>query len=327
MTKKPSLLGYALLAYFAFVVCLITLLPFRFHWSGTVEIFLKWEWLDVILNVILFFPLGFLFRLTQQKEAGQERIRVLIYGFLGSGFLEIVQIFEIDRFSSPWDIMANSLGAWLGALFFDKVKNRLNRHMVSRFALELPLMNLFYLLGPLLWINGLSTGKDTTHLYLAPFIGLFGACILASVWANTLKQGRVVSANLVAVVTGMWFLGSSLPGLIKNPIFIFSCGTGITLFVRVLVTVLRNFDEKERRFEFATLKWIWPIYLIYVFLLAFWPWIRPDLFWKVSVGFFVARHASGDEILRVVEYLLVFTLLGYMVAEARGRKKRPSVSQ
>jgi VanZ family protein len=234
--------------------------------------------------------------------------------------IESVQVFQIERTCSLSDVMANGLGAWVGALLFDRVKNRLNKQMVGRLALELPLMSLFYLLGPMLWINGLATGKHTSHLFLAPIIGLFGACILASVWTNALKPLSVISANKLAMVTGLWYLGASLPGLIKNPWFIFSSGIGLALFVRVLVLILQKIGRKDRRFELATLKWIWPIYVTYLCLLVFWPWRWPDHHWEGCIGFVDVR-ATSILIMRVVENVLAFTFLGYMVAEARGRKR------
>ncbi|MDR4505684.1 MAG: VanZ family protein [Candidatus Scalindua sp.] len=320
MKNRESLFGWALLAYFLFVACLITLFPFRFHWPVRVEVLVWAEWLDVVLNIIFFLPLGFLFRLTQQKEIGKERVRVLIYGLLASLFIESVQVFQIERYSSPSDIMANGLGAWVGAFLFDRVKNHLNKQMAGRLALELPLMSLFYLLGPMLWLNGLATGKETSHLFLAPIIGLYGACILASVWFYALKPQGVISADQLAVITGVWFLGASLPGVIKNPLFIFSSGIGLAVFVRILIFALQKIEHKERRFEITTLRRIWPIYAVYLSLLTFWPWRWPDRLWKGAIGF-AGVHGSTILILRLLEYVLVFTFLGYMVAEVRGRKK------
>ncbi|GJQ60446.1 MAG: VanZ family protein [Candidatus Scalindua sp. AMX11] len=320
MKKRESLFGYALLAYFLFVVCLITLLPFRFHWPVKVDVLLQAKWLDVVLNIILFLPLGFLFRLTQQTVIGKGRVRVLIYGLLASLFIESVQVFQIERTPSLSDVMANGLGAWVGALLFDRVKNRLNKQMVGTLALELPLMGLFYLLGPMLWINGLATGKQTSHLFLAPIIGLFGACILASVWTYAFKSDSAISANKLAIITGFWFLGASLPGIIKKPLLLFSSGIALALFVRILVFILQRTVRKERRFEIATLKQIWPIYATYLCLLASWPWRWPDRLWEGGLGF-VDVHSTVILILRVVEYVLAFTFLGYIVAEGRGRKE------
>ncbi len=319
MKKRESLFGYALLAYFLFVVCLITLLPFRFHWPMKFDVSLETRWADIVLNIILFLPLGFLFRLIQQVEFGKERVRVLIYGLLASAFIESVQLFQIERTCSLSDVMANGLGAWIGVLLFDQIKSRLKKKMVGRLALELPLMNLLYLMGPMLWINGLAAGNQTSHLFLAPVIGLYGGCILASVWYYTLKPQKVISANQLAIVTGFWFLGVSLPGLIKNPLLMFLCGIVITLFVRIPLFLLGKNGRKERRFEIITLKRFWPIYACYLCLLAFWPWSWSDHLWQGCIGFVDVR-ITNILILRVVEKILAFTFLGYMVAEARGRK-------
>ena len=61
------------------------------------------------------------------------------------------------------DVVTNGFGAWLGALLFKLLE--------KIFALELPLMNLVYLLIPLLWLNGLSLGGEIRRMEL---IGLPG---------------------------------------------------------------------------------------------------------------------------------------------------------
>ena len=206
MKKKKFLLRYALLTYITFFVCFITLLPFRFQWPGRIVIVFWWSWFDFLANVILFTPLGFLFRLSQGKEVGKKRIFAFVFGFLASLSIEMAQLFQIGRYSSPWDILANSLGALVGILFYDYIKRRLNQNVVGRLALEMPLMILFYLLAPLLWLNGLAAGEDSSHLYLSLILGFFGGSILFSVWAYHLKITRKISSNILAATAGTWYL-------------------------------------------------------------------------------------------------------------------------
>lgn len=324
MKKKHFLLGYSLFIYITFFVCVITLLPFRFQWPERIEIVFWWSWFDFFTNVILFTPLGFLFRLSQRKEAGKKRIFALVFGFLASLSIEIAQLFQIGRYSSPWDILANSLGALVGIQFYDYIKSRLNQNIVGRLALEMPLMILFYLLAPLLWLNGLAAGDDSSHLYLSLILGFFGGSILFSVWIYHLKITRKISSNFLAGTAGTWYLCASFPGFLKNSFFILSCAIGITFFVRILVALLKFTPKNERRFELPVLKWIWPIYATYLLLLALWPWTMQTLSWRGGLGFLEIENTPGIvPTLRILEYLSAFTLLGYLIAESRGRKDEP----
>jgi glycopeptide antibiotics resistance protein len=66
--RKPSALGYALLTYMTLVIVAITLIPFEFKVPSHIHINLAGSAPDVLANVVLFLPLGFLFQLTRRRR-------------------------------------------------------------------------------------------------------------------------------------------------------------------------------------------------------------------------------------------------------------------
>jgi VanZ family protein len=114
-------LGRAVLAYVAAVVLVITLEPFAFRRPVAVE--LTWwaadgpwrGWFDVLANVALFLPLGFLAALTRSAgdrgARGAARARVAFAGgALLSAAVECVQVLEPGRYPSPTDVLTNAPG-------------------------------------------------------------------------------------------------------------------------------------------------------------------------------------------------------------------------
>ena len=152
-------LGGALLAYMLGVTLIITLLPFQFDWPSRWRVMFTGGAIDVVANVLLFLPLGFLFRLARRAEFRHSTLTVLWVGALLSMAIESAQLFERTRYTSVLDVTTNALGAWLGALAFDRLapRARVDGALVGRLALELPLMGLIYLMIPLLWLNALAS--------------------------------------------------------------------------------------------------------------------------------------------------------------------------
>jgi len=78
----------------------------------------------------------------------------------------------------------------------------------------------------------------------------------------------------------------------------------------------------EKRFELPTLKVILPLYLICPILVAVWPTTLPFHDWQLTTNF--QELSSNGRIVftfRFIEFIVAFTLFGYMIAEMRGRKK------
>ncbi|HID40293.1 MAG TPA: VanZ family protein, partial [Calditrichaeota bacterium] len=124
-----------LLATFMFFVVYNTLIPFKIYLSPgkLLREFNQIDWTpyfhngrfnsltDIVGNIILFLPFGFLFYLHQyysQKTA--PLLRVMIFGFLFSLSIETAQVFFKYRITSVTDLCNNTLGA-LGGAFAAKI--------------------------------------------------------------------------------------------------------------------------------------------------------------------------------------------------------------
>jgi len=152
--QKQSTFGYALLLYIVIVVVLITLIPFEFRIPDKIQFFWGTDAEDFFTNIIFFLPVGFIFRLNQGKNQDRFGIHTLILGTLLSVVVEFVQLFVHGRYTSLMDVITNGSGAWIGGLIFVFLKKTLTEECAGRLpALELPLMNVVYLLVPWIWLR------------------------------------------------------------------------------------------------------------------------------------------------------------------------------
>ncbi|HKU39575.1 MAG TPA: VanZ family protein, partial [Polyangiales bacterium] len=133
-----------LLAYVVGMAALATLWPFEFrpfagHWiaESTVE--------DVLLNLGLLAPAGFLWRIAQPGRRLVASLDALALGALLSALLESVQLFLPARCASPTDVFMNAVGAWAGACLHDALRRRYADAWLVRVCLTLPLTKLLYL--------------------------------------------------------------------------------------------------------------------------------------------------------------------------------------
>jgi hypothetical protein len=78
----------------------------------------------------------------------------------------------------------------------------------------------------------------------------------------------------------------------------------------------------ERRFEQATLKRVLPVFGLYLLLLAIWPPLISFRQWQAMVGFTRQITETSLQVLPPrIESLAAFTVLGYLIAEWRGRSE------
>jgi glycopeptide antibiotics resistance protein len=77
---------------------------------------------DVIANILFFMPLGILLSLRKilkyyRNFSLKDWFQIFSIGFSVSLMVEFLQLFTFDRHSSLIDLLANTLGNWLGAVF------------------------------------------------------------------------------------------------------------------------------------------------------------------------------------------------------------------
>jgi uncharacterized membrane protein len=109
--------------------------------------------------------------------------------------------------------------------------------------------------------------------------------------------------------------------LTNFPLKILFFGIVIIFVVQILARLTGNGAAREKRFEIPTIKKLLPIYTIYLLLLAFWPTTITAGEWQHRVIFEELVYEERIVLIfRFVEFIAAFTLLGYIIAEMRGRK-------
>ena len=305
-------LAAAVLGYIVLLIFLLTWNPFYLALPDEVNFSFRIGPRDAIRNIILFLPVGFLYRLMKGRISA-----AVLLGFAISGVAEVVQLFMPARTPSFVDLATNTLGAWMGAALHDLIASRIamSPRMVGRLALEVPLMGLLYLFVPLLWVNRLTTG-DAGRWLLTSLIGLCGAILLSDVYQQWWGPPSVRSLGRVAIAASTWFFIGLGPSLVARPWPGFASLVGIAILTAVLASIPRQ--AADHRFERATLTRLSPIFMVYLFLSALWPISQPLSSWHVIFG--LIDHFDEATInFRLLEHLAAFTVLGYLAAEWRGR--------
>lgn len=320
-------LGAAVLGFVAAVVLIVTLEPFAFRWPTHVRVSL-WEpdspWFgtfDVVANVGLFLPLGFLFALTRAAVTARAGQRTLAHalggGALLSAAIEIAQCFEPQRYPSPTDVCANALGALFGAWLHRRLARRLgvDTPIVDRLALQLPVMGLVYLTLPLVTLAALTTASGGARTALPRALGLaalalVGGTLLGCVQRRHLAHTGATTPAMMAAAAALWFGTGALPVLATAP-GVFATGLGLAALAAWLLG--RHpvaSDETERRFEHEAIARATPFLALYLVLLPL---------GNVAAG--AAPTLERAAILRHLEDGCAFIVLGYLLAETWGRRE------
>ena len=312
-SDAPGLPG-ALLAYVAAAVLVITLAPFEFRWPDVVRIRAdEWGVLDLVANVVLFAPLGFLLQQTRRAAHPERRapiLDVLLLGAAASAAIEALQILVPERYPSPWDVLTNAGGAALGAAAYDAVRRRLDpAGVVGRLGLDLPLVGLVYLLVPLGWLGALGAGGSGAAPWLLLALGLFGASVLGALQQRHFGPAGVFSPAGVGLAAAAGFVVCAMPLLTGRPLAVAWAAAAVGLFAwhRASAPAVA-WPLVDRRFERTTLVRAAPFLLAYLLLV---PLAAPE----------PAAELRRPFILHLLGSAAAFTLLGYATAEAWGRRE------
>lgn len=304
-----------LLGYIILVIFLLTWNPFSFALPEHVELSFHIGRRDALANILLFLPVGFLYRLGQ----GHPRNAILL-GAAISAVIETGQFFIPGRSPSAVDIAMNTLGSAVGAGLYDLLTARIamTPRMVGRLGLEVPLMGLLYLLVPLLWVNRLVPGDVLTRWLLTGLIGVCGAVVLSDVFQQWWGPVGLRSLWQAGLAAGIWFLVGIGPSLPSHPLVGWTSLGGIGILAAALTGIPRT--TSNRRFERATLGRLLPVFVLYLLLQALWPFFRPVEMWHGSFGLMGPLVQEKIRVnIRLIEHLAAFTILGYIAAEWRGR--------
>lgn len=319
--RPEARLSRALLGYYVAMVLVVTLIPFRFALPYAYpDIFLLGRPTEILGNVLLFLPLGFLVRLVRPRSDPGQALRVLGLGMVLSACIEATQLFEPLRYPAVLDIVTNSLGAWLGAVAYGIAARRirLNARLVGRLSLELPLMGLVYLLLPLLWLLSLSAGDDPAQIILLVLPGLFGGSLLASMQRYHFGPSGLLSDWGMALLAGAWMLVGTFPLLPRHPLDAILLAA-IVGAGAVGIIAAPSAGENERRFEMRAIRRAAPFYALFLLGSALLPLAGRRVAWHAMLGVPGPYVLTVPDMLRMLQALGEFTLLGYLLAEMRGR--------
>lgn len=304
-------LGRLLLGYLLVAVAAIVLAPFEVHWPPRLD----WTLVgpggfgaaDMVLNVVLFVPLGFL---AERQGRGHGRLgQIALAAMLLSLAIECVQLVIPGRWSSFSDVVANTVGGVLGGVASRRLRDVVGdgSHLAGRLFLDLPLVGFLWLMVPLLWLDALAAGEKVAMIAAAAAAGV----ALAAATASS-RGGRPAGrGRLVMVATGWGTIAMA-------PLALVSWRVAAASFLMMILAMLvaeRRFDRvarRERRIEPGA------VVVILVLLL---PLLVATTMPGLVPGLGEARLARQG-ILRWLAGAAAFTVLGFLMAEWRGRSPR-----
>ncbi len=327
LPQTGARLSQALFLYVLVITLIVTLAPFRFEAADTSRVMLSFvEWFELFANVLLFLPLGFLLPLTG-RPALISPWQVLVAGLALSAAIELVQLFEPARYTSPVDVAANGLGAALGASCqrWISARLRVNARLVGRLSLEQPLMGLLYLLLPLLWVGSLAVGDQPLRLLGIGALGLLGARLLAALQRYHFGPAGVLGVRGVGLLAGGCMLLGAFPVAPAHPWVVAGLAVGVA-GAAMHEASGRPGLRAERRFEPIALRRLAPCLVAYLAALAFVPLLYGSAEWHSGFGIPALRTPSRLEMVRLLESSAALTFLGYLLAEARGRRELPAAA-
>ena len=274
-----------------------------------------WDWglIDGIQNIILFVPIGFLlFPVLPEKR---KYFLATLFGFLFSMFIEINQVFLPTRSPGFNDILTNASGALLGCSGHKIVKDFVRKRSETLLHLGIPVMNLVFLLIPLLWLSSFAAGYDVNRLWLLFLIGIIGTVLISEIYLNRISENMLFYLLLFTILYGSWYLVGVLPSFIRYPkrIAVF------TVFLMFLTFLRMRFGSKipnDKRFEINTIKKMMPLFALYLLLLSQWPVQMFEKDFHLSfLPNFKLDHNYILDIYRFVEYSAAFSMVGYIISQ------------
>lgn len=326
-SRTGRMLGSAVLLYLAVTTLLITWAPFNFAARPQHGLTSIWTWSDLLLNVVMFVPLGLFCQSVVWRELRTPWWMVGVFGAVFSAVIEAGQLFLPDRFTSLFDVFTNGIGAGIGARTYTALRARLplGAGTVSVLALDLPLMGLVMLLIPLLWSSGFGSA-GSSRLWLILPVAAFGGGVLGAVHGAYLDHSGRVRRSLMLLATALWFLVAALPGASGSWEVLLA---GATLAVGM--AWLRSYSaararqrDGAQRVELPTLRLVLPLFAAYLVLSALWPLDAVDGQWRAAFTLSPARADLSQALLmRAIEYLAALTVVGYVTAELYGRSDAP----
>lgn len=309
-TPTGRRLGLLLLGYLGVVVAVIVFAPFNLGPPSSGRVLLvpgAGDRIgDMVLNLALFVPVGFLLDRITGGRAGPWRIVAI--GIAASLVIETAQLFMLDRYSTATDVLANGLGALVGGLASRGIRRRLGTSgsLTGRLFLDLPLLGLCWLLLPVLWVEAL---QGTWGPLLS--VAVAGGFAIAGAGRSNAARERQPGGVLWPMVLGWSFLGA-LPALSQRPLTVLLAMITATLAFAFGDLMWRTGSGSDRRVEPRA---------VVAILVSLVPWFVIKG-WTDVLDPHLTRHLRN----LIFEWLALgagFTVLGYALSEWRGRAATP----
>ncbi|MCB0263041.1 MAG: VanZ family protein [Calditrichaeota bacterium] len=322
--NASQVLNNLLFWYMSAITLLLTLIPFRFVIPDEhIKVALWSNLQDALMNIALFIPLGFLFQLTRREKRNDWAFGALVFGLLFSSGIEITQLFIEKRCTTFLDVLTNGAGAWLGALGYAIVRRFFAGRQAANYrilAIDLPLMNIIYLMIPLMWINSMAIGRQQQRLWLIFLLGISGAIILGEIYRREIRKREPLLMLAFACTAMLWFAIGSMFSVAERTreILLMTTFVGCITLVTAMRQPLRQ--SANFRYEIATLRLILIFFVPYLLLVFFSPLAIPEAKWDFVFGISgIPNKPPNVSIFRLLEYLAGFSLLGYMLSQIVAR--------
>lgn len=320
--EARSALSRALLAYVLLAIVLMTWAPFRFIWPRAVEIMWRFPLFDVVANIALFVPVGFLLCAsgisTNPRSKPRRWEKAVLFGVIFSVVIEVGQIFLVERYTSFWDVLWNGLGTMVGAFVHSRLATVLSRFLPDHPTFELPMMNIVYLATIAMWFNGFASVEEPLRPLLGPLLAVIGVIVIAAVWRYRLAA--VFTRHQATLGVLAWYIVAAAPSVVTSPVVVAASAVGVVILAWILTGLRGPIDSDERRFEHPTLRQVAIPIALYLVFLALWP--LPFQLGTLEVVFHLPRLSPDPTIpliFGILEHHAAFTILGFIVAEMRGR--------
>jgi glycopeptide antibiotics resistance protein len=322
-SQSRARLSLVLLLYFLGLTTVIVLAPFRFSIPSHPDIAIVGDSMDVVAGALLFIPLGFLFPLTRQGPEPSPT-RVVALGLLLAALMQAMRLFEPDQVASVAGVFAGGLGAGAGALFLRAVNRRLrlSARLTGRLSLELPLVALIYLLVPLLVAASRAALDDPLRMLALVPLCLLGARLMSAVQEHHFGPGGVFRNRDMVIVAAGWTALGVFPVAPRQPLV----ALGLVLLASLATAAESSIPAvrggaQERRFEGDALRGAIPYVAVYFVTAAFLPLALGLTDWRVALGLTGSGDDRAQQVVHLLEPIASLAVLGYMIAEARGRRE------
>jgi len=147
MVHQKKIFLFYLIVYSLYLIVL-TLSPFRFrppqlhHFPWPIGPS-RFEAFDVVSNLFLFLPFGFLMAPLLNKNPLHRTRRAMLISAGASLTIEVLQIFIVGRFPAVGDIVTNTMGGGIGCLIGARFEEKRDLFFAGQHQLHTTIRNLF----------------------------------------------------------------------------------------------------------------------------------------------------------------------------------------